>query len=253
MIVSGNPSFDDPTKSDARILRRFESVVAKQGLKFGQTGLYPPAYFRNRTPPHFEYRIYEGKTTSSPYEAINFDFTKRKDALRIYSNIPEIKATPIINFIAKHYLHVQLREAPCHANQRTFNISAEKPTRREKASEGIIIKKLESIESKLSTNVEISQKEVVTLIRDVWQAGIPGVSTRAEAVAYIRGGVTPKDTRFYSRCADACLYVKLHHNKKKGIDARWRTLAQYAKPSDAKCRRKRRDAAPGVVPTLIGG
>lgn len=108
--VFGNPSFEDPTTHYPNFGKDLEDVVAKQEIKFGETGLFPPRMFPDCDNTHFEYRIYKGRTTSSEYEPIHFDYFPNERTLRVHSAIPEFRICPIVDFIAKHYLKVHLIE-----------------------------------------------------------------------------------------------------------------------------------------------
>jgi len=109
-IVIGVPRFDDPTKQDPLFGKAIERLATEQGLRFGETGLYSPFEFPDRSNPHFEYRLFKGNTTASPYESIDFDYFPAESSLRVSSVFPEDKVRPIVDFIATNYLGIMLQE-----------------------------------------------------------------------------------------------------------------------------------------------
>ena len=109
--VFGDPSFEDPTTRYPHFGKDLEAIVAKQQIKFGETGLFPPRMFPDYDNTHFEYRIHKGRTTSSEYEPILFDYFPNERTLRVHSAFPEFKICPIVDFIVEHYLKVHIREA----------------------------------------------------------------------------------------------------------------------------------------------
>ena len=109
-IVIGEPMFDDPTIKYPRFGKDLEAIVARQGIRFGETGLYSPIHFLDYKNPHFEYRIFKGKTTASEYESIDFDYFPSEGSLQVSAPIPEALAQPIVDFIAASYLGVIIQE-----------------------------------------------------------------------------------------------------------------------------------------------
>lgn len=127
-IVIGEPRFDDPLINYPLFGKDLENLAARLGIQFGETGLFSPSEFPDNDPPHFEYRIFKGNTTSSEYEPINFDYLPSDGILRVSSCYPETKVRPIVDFIAENYLGVRLQEEARATNDIIVQCRCMKPS-----------------------------------------------------------------------------------------------------------------------------